>query len=131
MVENLEGGQQAERFTLLEPPLLPEYPIKPSRRKIILAGVAAAFGAAAAIALLLEMLQARVWGANAVTAIVNQRPMASIPYIETNAEVQAVEAWRQRAFYIASGAGFLALLVIHFWVMPLQDVLVLITSRLN
>lgn len=131
VVENLEGGQQAERFTLLEPPLMPEYPVKPSRRKIILAGFAVALGAAAAMALLLEMLQARVWGANAVTAIVNQRPMASIPYIETSAEIKAVGAWRQRALYVASGLAVLALVVIHVWVMPLQDVLVYLTSKSN
>lgn len=131
VVENLEGGEQAERFTMLEPPLLPEYPIKPSRKKIVLAGAAAAVGAAAAIALLLEMLQSRVWGANAVAAVVNQRPMASIPYIETNAEIQAVEAWRQRAVYIALLTALLALLFVHFWVMPLQDALVYVSSRLN
>jgi len=131
VVENLEGGQQAERFTLLEPPLMPEYPVKPSRRKIVAAGFVGAAGAALGIAFLLEMLRARVWGANAVAAIVNQRPMASIPYIETAEERQSVENWRQRSVYLAMAGVVLLLLVIHFWVMPLQSALVSVTSRLN
>lgn len=86
VVENLEGGQQAERFTLLEPPLLADYPIKPSRKKVVAAGFMAALGAAVGVALLLEMLLGRVWGANALAAAVNQRPLAVIPFITIGPE---------------------------------------------
>lgn len=86
VVENLEGGQQAERFTLLEPPLLAEWPIKPDRRKVVTAGFMAAVAAAVGVAFLLEMLLGRVWGANALTAAVNQRPLAVIPYIPIGPE---------------------------------------------
>ncbi|MDR7092346.1 GumC family protein [Hydrogenophaga laconesensis] len=95
VVENLEGGQQAERFTLLEPPLMPEYPIKPSRKKVVAAGFIAALGAAVGVALLLEMLLGRVWGANALTAAVNQRPLAVIPYIPIGSEAD----WHKRSFF--------------------------------
>lgn len=131
VVENLEGGQQAERFTLLEPPLPPEHPIKPNRKKIVGAGVVAALGAAAGMAMLLEMLFARVWGVNALTAAVNQRPLAVIQYITTQAEIQRAENLRKRAIWMALGAGLLILLVVHVWVMPLQNVLFSVTSRLD
>ena len=88
VVENLEGGQQAERFTLLEPPVLPEYPVKPSRKKVVAAGFVVAVGAALGVALLLEMLLGRVRGVNALTAAVNQRPLAVIPYIAIGAEAE-------------------------------------------
>jgi len=101
VVENLEGGQQAERFTLLEPPLMPEYPIKPSRKKLLAGGLAAAIGAAVGIALLLEMLLARVWGVNALTAAVNQRPLAVIPYIPIGSELAALEKWRKGSVFSA------------------------------
>ena len=86
VVENLEEGPQAERFTMLEPPVLPEYPIKPNRKKVVAAGAVVAIGVALGVALLLEMLMGRVWGVNALTAAVNQRPLAVIPYIATGAE---------------------------------------------
>lgn len=131
VVANLEGGQQAERFTLLEPPLLPNSPISPSRKKIVVAGFAAAIAAAVGLAWLLEMLLARVWGVNALTAAINQKPLASIPYITISTEIQAVEAWRKRAIYLAMVAGVLVLAAIHAWVMPLQNALVYFFSHLD
>lgn len=131
VVQNLEGGQQAERFTLLEPPLPPEHPVKPSRKKIVAAGFAAAVGAALGMAWLLEVLFARVWGTNALSAVVNQRPLAVIQYIATNAELQTAETLRKRAIWMLLTAGLLVLLMIHYWVMPLQNVLISISSRLD
>lgn len=131
VVENLEGGQQAERFTLLEPPLPPEYPVKPSRKKIVAAGVVGAAVAAVAVAWLLEMLFARVWGVNALTAVVSQRPLAVIQYIQTQAELQAAENLRKRAVWMALVAGILLLMMVHFWVVPIQNVLQSVTSRLD
>lgn len=131
VVENLEGGLQAERFTLLEPPLLAEYPVKPSRKKIVAGGFVAALAAAVGIAVLLEMLLARVWGVSALTAAVKQRPLAVIPYIAIGAETQAFERWRKRSAYLVLGLGVLVLLVVHFWVTPLQTALIYVTSHLN
>lgn len=131
VVENLEGGLQAERFTLLEPPLLAEYPVKPNRKKIVAAGVLAAIGAALGMAFLLETLLARVWGSSALAAAVNQRPLAVIPYIAVSAETQAVERWRKNSAYLVLLTGVVALLLMHFWVMPLQNALIYVTSRLN
>ncbi len=99
VVENLEGGQQAEKFTLLEPPLLAEYPLKPNRKKVVAAGFFAAVVAALGVAFLLEMLLARVWGANALTVAVNQQPLAVIPYIEINADGSAVAVSRDRSVF--------------------------------
>lgn len=129
VVENLEDNQQVERFTLLEPPLPPEYPVKPSRRKIVAAGFVAAVGAALGMALLLEMLFARVWGANALTAAINQRPLAVIPYIANSADANAYAVWRNRMVWMGLVVGTLVLLAVHLWVMPLQDMLTSVTSR--
>jgi len=128
VVENLEGNQQVERFTLLEPPLLPEYPVS-GRRKIAVAGFVVAVGAAVGIAMLLEMLFARVWGANALASAINQRPLAIIPYIANAAEGNALVQWRKRALLIALVLGSLVLLAVHLWVMPIQDMLASVTSR--
>ena len=101
IVQNLEGGQQAERFTLLEPPLLAEYPIKPSRKKVVAAGFLAAIAAALGVAFLLEMVMARVWGVNALTGAVNQQPLAVIPYIAVGSEAGGQGASRDRSFFMA------------------------------
>lgn len=131
VVANLEGGQQAERFTLLEPPLKGEYPVKPSRKKIVAAGLVAALGAAVGMAWLLEILFARVWGINALMSVVNQRPLAVIQYIPTNAEIRAAGNLRKRAVWMLVAAGVLVILLVHFWVMPLQTFLQSTTSSLG
>ena len=131
VVENLEGGVQAERFTLLEPPLLAEYPIKPSRKKIVAAGFLAALAAAVGVAILLEMLLARVWGISALTSAVNQRPLAVIPYITISSETEAVENWRRNSIALVLLTGVAVLAFVHFWVMPLQNALIFVSSRLN
>lgn len=129
-VENLEDNQQVERFTLLEPPLLPEFPVS-SRRKIAVAGFVVAAGAALGMVLLLELFFARVWGANALAASINQRPIAVIPYIANSADANANAIWRKRLVWLGLVVGTMLLLAVHFWVMPIQDVLTSATSRQN
>lgn len=128
VVENLEGEQQGERFTLLEPPLLPEYPAKPSRKKIVALGFFVALAASAGIMVLLEMLFARVRGINAVTAITGQRPMVVIPYIETRHEAAQAGSMRKRAIGVAAGLGVLGLAAVHFLVAPLHTLLISLLS---
>lgn len=129
VVQNLEGEQQGESFTLLEPPLMPEYPVKPSRRKIVALGFFAALAASAGVMMLLEMLFARVRGINAVTAITGQRPMVVVPYIETRQEAAGTLALRKRAIGIAAGLGGLGLVAVHFLVTPLHTLLISLLSR--
>lgn len=128
VVENLEGEQQGERFTLLEPPLMPEYPAKPSRKKIVALGVLLALAASAGVMVLLEMLFARVRGVNAVSAITGQRPMVVIPYIQTPHEATETLALRKRAIGIAAGLGVLGLAAVHFLVTPLHALVISLLS---
>ncbi|MCV0440668.1 MAG: hypothetical protein K5880_18910 [Hydrogenophaga sp.] len=130
VVENLEDGQQGERFSLLEPALMPEYPVKPIRKKIVAQGFIAALAAGAGVMALLEFLFARVRGINAVTALTGQRPMVVIPYIETRSEV--AQAWtpRKRAFIAAvTLVGVLVLAAVHVLVTPLHTLLVSLVSH--
>lgn len=131
IVENLEGEQQGERFTLLEPPLMPEYPVKPSRRKIVALGFFLALAASAGVMMLLETLFARVRGINAVTAITGQRPMVVIPYIETRNEAAETLVLRRRAIGVAAGLGVLGLAAVHFLITPLHTLVISLFSALG
>lgn len=131
VAENLEGGQQAESFRVLEPPLLPEHPIKPERKKLVALGFFAALAAAGGIAFLLETLFARVRGVGALTAITGKRPMVVVPYIVTTGETRQLQMLRQRAVWIAMGAGVLVLAVVHTTVAPLHTLLINLFSRLG
>ncbi|MGE0350249.1 GumC family protein [Hydrogenophaga sp.] len=130
VVENLEDGRQGERFSLLEPALMPEYPVKPSRKKIVAQGFIVALAAGAGAMALLEFLFARVRGINAVTALTGQRPMVVIPYIETRSEVAQTWSPRKRALVAATGlAGVLGLVAVHVLITPLHTLLISLFSR--
>lgn len=86
IAENLEGENKSERFSLIDPPLLADIPIKPNRLKIVLMGLFIALAAAAGIAFLLEMLNQRIRGKGALTAILGESPLVEIAYITTTDE---------------------------------------------
>ncbi len=130
-VQNLEGEQQGERFTLLEPPLMPEYPVKPNRKKLAALGFFLALACAAGVAILLELIFARVRGVNALTAMTGQRPLVVIPYIATEAEAQSSQQLRKRFVVMAGGLVLLSIAVVHLFIVPLHTLLLETFSRLG
>ncbi|OJU89713.1 MAG: hypothetical protein BGO13_10635 [Burkholderiales bacterium 66-5] len=131
VAENLEGEQKAERFTLLEPPIAPDRPIKPNRRKMIALGLVLAAVAAAGMVMLMETLRGTVRGVGALTAIVGQRPLVIVPYIAIAAEgVRRRKLWL-RAAVAAVLALALALAAVHFFYMPLDLLAFKIMLRLS
>lgn len=131
VAENLEGEQKAERFTLLEPPIAPDRPIKPNRRKMIALGLVLAAVAAAGAVMLLETLRGTVRGVGALMAVVGQRPLVIVPYITI-----AQEHVRRRLLWMRAGVAtalalVLALVAIHFLYMPLDTLAFKILLRLS
>jgi hypothetical protein len=85
----------------------------------VIAALAAALGAAA----LLENLFPRVRGVNAVTVITGQRPLVVIPYIKNSQDVRMVREMKSWVIWGALAVGVLALLLLHFAVQPLPELL--------
>tara|TARA_R100000005_G_C5004139_1_gene213199 strand:- start:29285 stop:30922 length:1638 start_codon:yes stop_codon:yes gene_type:complete len=120
--QNLEEGKKAERFVLLEPPIVPTDPYSPNRKKIL--GVGAMFGIALGIAcvFLIELLDRRIHSASELEAVLKHPPIVSIPYIQTKMETS-----RQRMkiilYLLSIVVLFAALLVlIHFFYRPLDEI---------
>jgi succinoglycan biosynthesis transport protein ExoP len=131
IVQNLEGEQQGERFSLLEPPLMPEYPVKPNRKKLVALGFFLALAAAAAMVVLLEVIFARVRGVNSLTAIIGQRPIVVVPYITSAAELESTQVLRKRFIVLMAGLALTGIVVFHTFVMPLHTLLISLFSRLG
>lgn len=85
--ENLESENKSERFSLLEPPLLPEKPFKPNRIKILAMGFFLALLASGGAIMVLESIDKRIRGAEALTHVLGYRPLAVIPFLEVQGEV--------------------------------------------
>jgi len=87
MAEELELGSKGERFTLLEPPLLPETPSKPNRLAIIFLGLILSIASGIGTVFTLESLDHSIRGVKKLTAVLGTSPLAVIPYIADDIDI--------------------------------------------
>lgn len=120
ITESLEQENKSDRFVLLEPPLMPEKPVKPNRKKIVALGFVLAPAGAGVLVMLLEMLNSRVRGVGALESVLGRRVLVAIPVIYTQAELAQRKKWRK--LLIIAGCLLLAivLVLVHFFYMPLD-----------
>jgi succinoglycan biosynthesis transport protein ExoP len=97
--ENLESENKSERFSLLEPPLLPEKPFKPNRAKILAMGFFLAMLASGGLVMFLELIDKRIRGAEALTHVLGYRPLVVIPYLYIEGERESTKLMRLRAMF--------------------------------
>ncbi|PHR00362.1 MAG: hypothetical protein COB29_15860, partial [Sulfitobacter sp.] len=88
LAQNLEQEKKAERFILLEPPILPTEPVWPDRLKIVAIGGFLAFASGIGTALLVELVDKRVRTPAELEALLKHPPLVSIPYIKTQRDTQ-------------------------------------------
>lgn len=123
MTEKMELENKGERLRLIEAPILPETPIKPNR--LVLSFIALLFSIffAIAIALILENLDKRLRGVEALASVLQLQPLVVIPYIKNKTDLRK----EKQAVYYMITAGLLTvavlILLMHFFLMPL-DVLI-------
>lgn len=128
---SLEEGQKGERFTLLEPPLFPDKPVKPNRPKIFLLGLILSLISGIGVAGVAESLDGGIRGSNALAAVTKMRTLVAIPYITT----QHDEAARKRNLRIAIAAlivlGIVFIALVHFFYKPLDLLWFILLRKLN
>jgi polysaccharide biosynthesis transport protein len=120
IAENLESENKSERFSLLEPPLLPEKPFKPDRVKILALGFFLAIVTSGVAMMILESIHKRIRGSEALTHVLGYRPLVVIPYLPIPEE----GIRRKRMLRLAITAAIVALIAaavaLHFLYMPLN-----------
>jgi chromosome segregation ATPase len=122
VAENLEAERKGEKFTMIEPPELPEKPVSPNRVLIVIAGLVAAVGLGFGAVVTQEALDASVRGPGDIRQLLQVPALASIPIIVT-----ASDRARHKRFLLFSSSGGIAALVlivlcVHFFVRPLDVV---------
>jgi polysaccharide biosynthesis transport protein len=131
VAENLEDDQKAERFAVLEPPTLPDKPVKPDRKKMLALSFILAMGVPVGAVGLMEAMHGVVRGVGPISAITGLRPLVTIPIIPVAAEL----AKRRKIALAVAGGGVLAagvaLLLVHFLVLPLDLLFMKALTRLG
>jgi len=118
--QNLEEGRKGERFTLIEPPLVPQEPASPNRAAIMILGIVFSLAAALGVVALFEMADKSLRGKADIEALLSVAPLAVLPWIETADERKARARTRRYSLMGAGAAVLLAVALAHFIYRPLD-----------
>jgi uncharacterized protein involved in exopolysaccharide biosynthesis len=120
LAKELETERKGERFTLIDPPQLPEKPVSPNRWAILFIGFVLSVAIGLGVIFLKENMDKSIRGSKNIVALLQTAPLAGIPYME-------IEAERNKVFLrkiIMVGAVIIgmgsALALIHFFKIPLD-----------
>ena len=118
--EGLEVQRKGERFSLIDPPSLPEKPDKPNRSAIVLLGFILALAGGIGSAAALELLDHSIRTPEQLTRLTHLSPLAVIPFMPN--EQDLFKAVKHRRLLQGAGVGALVtiLLLLHAFVMPLD-----------
>ena len=120
IAQSLETDQKGERFTLIQPPLLPERPISPNRLAIVFLGVVLSVGGSTGSVALAEMLDTTIRGRRGMNRLFAEAPLAMIPHVASRGEHRRQILWRLFITSIVCGVIGLGLYWIHTQYMPLD-----------
>lgn len=123
LAQSLESERKGERFTLIEPPMLPEEPVSPKRMAILLFGMVFSIMAGAGAVTGAEMLDPSVRGSMDLRRIFNTSPLAVIPYIDNSGDLARYarrRLWLKRGLLAAGGFFLVLVLIVHFFIQPLD-----------
>jgi polysaccharide chain length determinant protein (PEP-CTERM system associated) len=120
VAHGLEKGQKGERFTLIDPPRLPEKPFKPNRSAIIIGGVILGLIVGAGWSALREFTDQCVRSENRLSASTGFPVLGQVPHILSKSDRRRIVTRR-----LASGTATVLVVIVgvtafHFLVMDLN-----------
>jgi len=120
--QELEKDRKGERFSLIDPPQLPEQPSSPNRPAILLLGFVFSLAGGLGTGAALEGVDRSVRGSKVLSGLVRAPLLAVIPYMDTPAGKQRRR--RHRNFAVAGSIVVLvvALGLVHIFWSPLDVV---------
>ena len=126
--EGLEVQRKGERFSLIDPPSLPEKPDRPNRPAILLLGVILALAGGIGAGAAAESLDHSIRTPEQLAQLTQLVSLAVVPFMPNDEDL----SWAVKRRLLLQGAGITALIAAvtlwHMFVMPL-DVLWFTTLR--
>lgn len=120
--EGLEVQRKGERFSLLDPPSLPENPERPNRRAIALLGLVVALASGVGSAALAENLDHAIHSTEQLARVTQALPLAVIPYMPNKADLIRAVTRRRRLRWAGVGAAAAIVILGHLFWLPLDVV---------
>ncbi len=113
--KELEVQHKGERFSLIDPPDLPQKPDKPNRPVIMFLGLILAIGGGVGSGALLEQLDHSIRGGAHLGRLAGLFPLAIIPYVPNQDDFKRLV--RQRIRVAIAGAGVAVVLLVSVLTM--------------
>jgi len=118
--QELEEGHMAEKLKVIEPPQVPQIPVKPNRRALGMLGFVFAAGMGVSSTALAEYFDTSIRDLQGLKKISSIPVLGAIPYVRTKRDI--VKRVIMRLFlllgFVAAACVFLTLL--HLYYMPLD-----------
>jgi uncharacterized protein involved in exopolysaccharide biosynthesis len=118
--KTMEKERKGEKFTLIDPAVLPEEPISPNRPAIVFLSLVLALGAGVGSAAVSESMSSAVRGSKGLVALLHTAPLAVIPYLPNTADTRAQTRKKRMIVFSVVAAIILSILLVHFLFTPLD-----------
>lgn len=120
IAQELERERKGERFSLIDPPAMPEKPVKPNRMAISFLGIIIALGLGIGQAFARDAMAGNVYTARDLDLLQGVPPLTSIPYYKTEEELTRQKSIRRVSTAVTTTLVLLGLLMIHIFSMPMD-----------
>ncbi len=131
LAEALERENKGERFSLIEPPQVPETPSKPNRIAIFFLGFIFSLAGGVGSVAVAEALSDAIRDVTELMQVTGEPPLVTIPYIEVEAEREEQEALKKMLIKGGIAIAILVVILFHFFIKPLDVLWFVVMRRLG
>lgn len=131
VAETMEEQSKSETFSVIQAPELPEIPVKPNRKLLLLGGSVLSCILAIGLMVAIELLDSKVYEPRGLFLAFDQAPLATVPYILTQRE-RVMRRTRYFAIALAIGGALAAALAaVDVYLMPLDVLIAAFMQRMS
>lgn len=129
--QELEEQRMGERFSLIDPPDLPEQPESPNRSAILLLGGLIAFIGGLGSGAVAESMDQSIQSSGGLQAITKVPALGVIPYLPNTEDLHRMEGQRKTVRWAGVGGLVFLILLGHFLWLPLDVVWFAVLRKLG
>lgn len=118
----LEVQRKGERFSLINPPELPEKPSQPNRPAILLLGAMFALFGGVGLGVVADNVDGKIYTRDQLSHAMRNVPIVAVPYLPSDREMAALSRRRVAVSLSALGAMVVVALILHLAWRPLDVV---------